>query len=390
MIPAPGSDQEKKVLILTSDTGLGHRSASNAVAEALSECYGPACRTIILNPILDRPAPYFLRKSMKDYDQTVRRHPAAFRFSYEAMNLPALRPLLERILNLLLVNSMVAILQEVRPDAVLSTYHIFNAPMGAALAACRLSIPFHTAITDLAKVHTCWFNPTPAKFYLPTAEVRAEALAAGIPAGKIVVSGIPVNPQIGCETRQKSELRLVLGWEPGLATLLVVGSRRVKRLLQHLEALDRCASPFQIVFVAGGDGPAYRQARAMSWRHPVRLYDFVDNLPTMLHAADLLVCKAGGLMVAEGLACGLPILLIDAIEGQETGNVAYVISHQAGCLVRSPEALLALLDGWPGEGAHQLDRYAKNARQLGRPEAAYQVARSLWQSVQERNTEKTP
>jgi 1,2-diacylglycerol 3-beta-galactosyltransferase len=43
-------------------------------------------------------------------------------------------------------------------------------------------------------------------------------------------------------------------------------------------------------------------------------------MPTMMRAADAIICKAGGLTVTESLACGLPLLLTDVIPGQETGN----------------------------------------------------------------------
>ncbi|HEX7974067.1 MAG TPA: glycosyltransferase [Anaerolineales bacterium] len=374
--------EKKQILILTSDTGFGHRSASNAVADALAECYWQSCQTDVINPIIERPAPYFLRNSMRDYDKTVRSSPSFYRFTYEAINLPVIHTVLEGAFTAFLYKGMRAILDEFCPDAVLSTYHIFNAPVGAALARAHASTPFYTVVTDLSAVHKCWFQPSPDKFFVPTAAVRNEAISEGIPAEKIVISGIPVNPEIAREKRKKADIRMELGWDPGRTTILAVGSRRVSHLIEHLEAIDRCAFPVQLVIVAGGDDVLYRQTKAIAWRIPVHIYNFVENLPTMMRASDLLISKAGGLIIAEGLACGIPAILIDYIPGQETGNIAYVCDQQVGILAKSPSHLLTILDDWLQDGASKLNRFAVNSGRAGKPEAAYQVAKILWQAVQ--------
>ncbi len=46
----------KKILILTADAGFGHRAAANAVAAALTERYGDACRVTVVNPLESRRA----------------------------------------------------------------------------------------------------------------------------------------------------------------------------------------------------------------------------------------------------------------------------------------------------------------------------------------------
>jgi hypothetical protein len=51
----------KKILILTADYGYGHRSAANAIAEALQETHGEDCIVEIVNPLDDPRAPVFLR-----------------------------------------------------------------------------------------------------------------------------------------------------------------------------------------------------------------------------------------------------------------------------------------------------------------------------------------
>ena len=50
--------EKKRILILTADSGFGHRSAANAVLAALVEKYSLECDAIICNPLEDRRTPF--------------------------------------------------------------------------------------------------------------------------------------------------------------------------------------------------------------------------------------------------------------------------------------------------------------------------------------------
>ena len=101
-------------------------------------------------------------------------------------------------------------------------------------------------------------------------------------------------------------------------------------------------------------------------------------MPTLMHAADFIVCKAGGLIVTEALACGLPIMLIDVIEGQETGNAEFVVENGAGEVARMPLDMLETLYHWLSNDAKLLQIRANNARRVGRPQAADEIAELAW------------
>jgi 1,2-diacylglycerol 3-beta-galactosyltransferase len=102
----------------------------------------------------------------------------------------------------------------------------------------------------------------------------------------------------------------------------------------------------------------------------------------MMLAADLIVCKAGGLIVTEALACGLPLLLVDVTPGQEEGNAAYVVENGAGELAESPVQVLEILAHWLSDGGDKLAEHAANARELGRPQAAAEAAELIWEATQ--------
>ena len=91
----------------------------------------------------------------------------------------------------------------------------------------------------------------------------------------------------------------------------------------------------------------------MDWKIPVVLKSYADNIPTLLRASDLVMSKAGGLIVTESLAAGLPLLLTEVIEGQESGNAEFIISPGAAVLA-GPNGLVRELARWLEEGGKGL------------------------------------
>ncbi len=82
----------KHILILTADAGFGHRSAANAIAEALQDTHGNECTYEIVNVLDDERTPRLLRDSQSDYDRIAREMPDVYKFGYEATDSTAPAP----------------------------------------------------------------------------------------------------------------------------------------------------------------------------------------------------------------------------------------------------------------------------------------------------------
>lgn len=376
------SNRRRRILILTADAGFGHRSAANALSSALKELYGDLCDTLILNPLEDRRAPFFLRDSQSDYDKLVRNMPELYRFGYDASDASVPAVIVEQALIVLLFEVMRDIVRTYRPDVILSTYPLYQAPLRAVMTVSRLPIPLLVAVTDLVTVHRIWFSSSVDMLLVPTDVVHDLALNYGLTPEQVQVTGIPVNPEVVRETRSPRELRQVLGLHPDMITALAVGSRRVDRLLDTLDVLNHFGRPLQLVVAAGKDEKLFRELEAVEWHVPVKLYQYSENVPMLMKASDFIVCKAGGLIVTEALACAKPLLLIDAIPGQETGNADYVVQNGAGDLAREPVEVLETISHWLMDSGALFRTRVENARRLGRPNAAYEVASMAWLAAQ--------
>lgn len=373
--------QKKRCLIITSDAGFGHRSAALSVAKALEVLYPGQVEILVTNPIQESNTPTVMKPIEKGYDRSVRFSPGLYRLSYEVSDSRLVSEVVEGALALMLQRIMADTIREFKPDVILNTNEMFNTPIGRVLQETGARTPSFTVVTDLADVHSLWFSPEPDRFFIANEWVKVKALESGVPEGKLVTSGIPVSPDFSLNQVEKQALRGSLGLDPHRLTLLFVGSNRVSNLQDYLQVLESFPTPVQAVVIAGGNDELYKKLVDSHFDFPVEVRNFEKNVPQWMMASDILVAKAGGLIVSEGLAAGLPILLIDYLPGQEEGNVRFLLSHQAGAFVQNVGEFRAMIDYWLQEDASRLSQVARASAALGHPEAAMTVARVMWDAA---------
>lgn len=366
-------EPKRKILILTADAGFGHRSAALAIKTAIEEKHDEEFEVSISNPLDKDKAPNFLRESQSEYDKWVRNVPELYKFGYDISDAAIPVSILETILTVSLFEVIRDTLEEYQPDIVINTYPLYQAPFIAVRSLLKMNIPLATIVTDLSTVHNIWFHDEIDLLIVPTKTVKEDAIEAGLPVEKIVEIGIPVNPKIFLLKEDKPNLRGKLGWKEDKTTVLAVGSKRVEHFKEYLHVLNHTGFDFQLVVVTGRDEKLFEELNKIEWHIPVFLYKFVDNMPEFMKASDLLLSKAGGLIVTEALASGLPIIIVDAIPGQETGNARFVQEAKAGFWVKNNIEFLETISHLFMNNVEKLYIIQQNAQDKGKPSAAIEI-----------------
>lgn len=373
----------KRILVLTADAGFGHRSAAEAVAAALEKRYGDECTVTTANPMDDERVIAPVRTTQDTYDDLVVELPRLYELAYRATDATLPAAAMKGGLMVAVFGVMRDLFADFEPDVIISTFPFYQMAVEAVRVLDWPQVPFITVVTDLAVKHKMWFGKISDLYVVPTEDARRLAVAQGVPPEKVRVVGIPIDPAFAETDWDRTSLRDELGWAPERTTLLAVGSQRVDNLEEILGVLDRAGLDLQLVLVAGGDDELYRHLDETKWQSQAHVYNFTHEMPAMMHASDMIVCKAGGLIVTEALACGLPLLLVDVLPGQEEGNAEYILEHGAGELVQEPEAALEAVERWLADDGKVLAARAMNARRIGRPRAAYDVADLAWNAPEE-------
>ena len=371
----------KSILILTADYGYGHRSAANAIAEALRATHGQECTVEIINPLENPRAPAFFRENQNDYDRLVREMPDLYKLGYRVSESRLVGDLVKGTFTLALFNVLGEIIRQKQPAVIVCTYPLYQGILSAVFASQKHHIPMLTVVTDLETVPSLWFHPAADLCLVPTQTVYDLAIEAGLSPEKVKITGIPIRPELVNGNQDRRSLRQVLGWQPDLFTVLAIGSKRVEHLYDSLRVLNHSGLPLQLVVVAGGDDELYQRFQETEWHMETHCFNFVTEMGTFMRAADCILGKAGGLTISEALACGLPLILVDVIPGQETGNANHVVSGNAGALARDPIEVLESICHWLENDRRLYRQQAQNARRLGHPHAAHDVADLAWQAT---------
>lgn len=373
----------KNVLILTADAGFGHRRAAEAIEGALQSTYGDVCSVKLMNPLHDPSLPDLVKSLESGYDEMVVDDPTLYQIAYSATDAPVVAQLMQRITTRVLNDTLSEWIAIYRPHVVVTTYPAFTQASIRAVQTAGHQVPVNVVVTDLIGVHNLWFHSSATSTFVPTGNVYRQALDSGLSKNNVQLTGLPVNPAIARDSRPQAEIRRALGWREDMITCIVVGSARTRQTAGIAQLLDRSGLGLQVVAISGGDAKIDQNLKAAEWQGVVHTYGFVENMAEMMKAADFIVCKAGGLIVTESLACGLPLILYEALPGQEVGNVKYVTEAGAGDWSPGPIGALTTAYSWfAGDG----DLFKKRriaARKLGKPRAAYEIADWLMRQADE-------
>jgi UDP-N-acetylglucosamine:LPS N-acetylglucosamine transferase len=369
-------------LILTADAGFGHRGTANALAKALKLRYGSRAQVMVANPLDDPKAPAILRSAEGDYDIVARRWSEFHKLGYRMSDLALATSTNEMAFAILTYDIICGLIRRHQPDVVVITYPTYQYPLEIYRRLNSDAKPVALVVTNLVTLGRLRIDKDVDLYIVPNKTTAAMALDRGIAAERVNESGLPVDPSLAQEPVIKQEARAKLGWDPDLFTVLAVGSKRVEGLERFVDILNHAGFPYQIVAVAGGNDELYEEWLETEWHVPAHVFNYVSDMPAFLRAADCVLSKAGGLIVSEALASGLPLFIMQVIPGQETGNAQFVVSGGAGDMTLEPLELLRGMAHWLADGQGLYQERATNARRLGRPNAAYDAADLIWQLAQ--------
>lgn len=378
---APAGIRPKKILVLSVSAGAGHLRAAQALCAAGA---GEADLDFVHLDVMDFVPPSFRRLYADLYLGLVRHFPAAWGLLYRrshamaaSTRLHKLRRTIERLCTSRL-RKQIALME---PDAIICT-HFLPAEMLSYLApAKRLTCPLWIQVTDF-DLHNMWVQPNVDGYFAGNQAVANLLRQRGVSASRIHVTGIPVMPAF-CEPQNREQCADQLGIQAGRLTLLLMGGGDGMGSLEQI-ALALLASQDQIaLIVATGKNQALRaslEQRCTQYPGRLAVVGFTKQIERLMACADIVVTKSGGLTTAECLAMGLPMIIINAIPGQEERNADYVIGHGAGLLAENIAALKTQVSKLVSD-PESLRRMRLNAAAIGRPNAAVDALQLLRSSL---------
>ena len=143
---------------------------------------------------------------------------------------------------------------------------------------------------------------------------------------KVLLTGTPVREEFLYAKRQQARQALGLGDEPLIVSCWgSLGAREMnKKIAQFMRCECEDGTPFHHIHATGSFGwrwmPDYVKEQGVDLAaHPaLDMREYIYDMPQVLAAADLIICRAGAATIAEVCASGTPCIMVPS--PNVTGN----------------------------------------------------------------------
>ncbi|TMG61416.1 MAG: glycosyltransferase [Chloroflexi bacterium] len=152
------------------------------------------------------------------------------------------------------------------------------------------------------------------------------------------------------------------------------GAAGVGHLAAQVRELAQEPHPWQLAVVCGRNEKLRRRLYELEVSTPMLVFGFVDYMPELMRACDLVVTKAGPGAIAEALATGLPLVITGFLPGQESPNVDFVVESGIGAFAPKESELLDEVRVL-AEGGPTWREMSRKADELAHPYASSDIAR---------------
>ena len=227
---------------------------------------------------------------------------------------------------------------EPAPSVVVSTYPLASQALGVLRRRAELDAPVAVYLTDpsvhrLVVAGHCDLHIAPNEHAAAaTRRLGAAQVAVACP---VVAPGFrPAQP--GEQNRARRRFGLAEGERLALISSGSWGVGEVEEIAADVAATG---AAFPVVVCGRNDALRERLRRA----GVPRVFGWVDDMPTLLRACDVVVQNAGGLSTLEGLATGLPVITYRCLPGHGKANALVLdeigLVQAVGCIDTLKEAL---------------------------------------------------
>ncbi len=383
---------KKRVLFLFSDTGGGHRSAFQAIQDAMTIRYGAAVEFDAVDVL--RACKWPLNRQPELYPAMVNASKFLWALMYHGFDGRRRARLIRQLIYRNNRKNLRRVVQEHPADVVVCTHSVIANPSFRAFLTLDERPPFLTVVTDLVTTPTFWYDPRIDYCFVPTESAYQRGLRLGMSPSQMRITGLPVNPHFIHSMTTKAEARHEFGFDPNLpAVMIVAGSDGMGTIYKMVKALDAQRLNAQIVVISGRNEDLKAKLEAREWKNSHHIFGYVTNhheMPRIMAASDIIVTKAGPATIIEAAIAGLPMIISDRIPGQETGNVKLVVDNDAGVYLPKPEKAAHQIIDWLAEGPEKLEQRAMNAKRIAHPEAVWEIAEAVWEWAHKPNIATSP
>jgi UDP-N-acetylglucosamine:LPS N-acetylglucosamine transferase len=328
-----------KILIISSDTGGGHRSAAAAIVEGVQRFWQGQSAVVRVVKAVEE-SHHITARLVNVYNWVLRNKQHWMKYLYWFIN--RIRPETREFFHKRCLGYVRNLFERWCPHIVVSVHPLTQHAFARVLKELHLAdtIPLVTVVTDPCYgFWEGWACNDVTLYLVASEEAKQQLMDYGVHPDKIKISGMPVHPKFHFAGEEAAKAaRKAFGLDPEKFTVFVnagwIGGGNIPEIFRELikGELD-----IQAIFLAGKNDELKAEAEewAKTAKFPVKVIGYSENIEQIMAAANVMISKLGGLTTFEALACRVPIIA-DAITPpmpQEAGTVKLIAKRGAGVLL---------------------------------------------------------
>ncbi len=345
---------KKHILILTSKTGGGHVSLAEALRDLL-ETGGQTGAgknekdtkdTQVPAITIADPQPGFFHLH---YRLVSRYALWLWAAEFQFFDTPGRALLAHRIFTRLVRHQLVALVDNVRPDLIITTYPFLSYEVMHVLAQRSSTVPLVMLFSDANGVHAAWLTERRAAATLATTrETYEQALATGFAPERLHLVGWPVRAQFSSTSLLSQEARTEklshLNLAPNRFTVFLQGgsegAARIDRTIENILAAGAGAGDLQVILATGTNRNLLERYKD---KPNLAVLPYTKEIAPFMAASDVIMGKAGPNMLFESVMLGKPFIATAYIPGQEQANLPFIQRYGLGWVALQPGEQRSLL-----------------------------------------------
>jgi UDP-N-acetylglucosamine:LPS N-acetylglucosamine transferase len=356
---------KKKILVLTDTLPWGHRSIAKAIYGFLKEKESENNYEVIF-----REVKAMTGMAIDMYVFSYRYMPASNRLLHRLSHKPAVRELLEKSSRMNLP-SLKRLINEVKPDLVLSTYFFHTHSLARWRKEKNKKFRLWTVAADPWTINPMSFIRDADLTLVYDEKSVEEGLAAGLSREQMLITGWWTR--LGMyEKYDYKESRKKLGFEDDRPVIFIgggsLGTSALPKLLPLIMIIDKKVG---LVINTGTDKLAYKmveQYKKMFSRFKkndnVKIVHlgWIENMAEVLSGCDMVLGKAGPNFLFDTVACQKPFVAITHIGGQEDGNIELIKKKKLGWVKERNKEILDFILSYLDRPKYFEKKYQENIK----------------------------
>ena len=338
-----------KILILSSDTGGGHRSAAQAIADGLEKFWeGRSVAVRVIKAVEE--SHHITEKMVRLYNWVLQNKQHWMKYLYWAVN--KLRPETREFFQRRCIGFCRDVFEKWCPHVVVSVHPLTQHIFGRILRELNMTdtVPLVTVVTDPCYgFWKGWACDDVSLYLVANEDAKRQLIDYGVSPEKIKISGMPVDPKFHEVNEKDAQIaRRAYGLDPDKFTVFLnagwIGGGNIPQIFRELV---RGELDVQAIFLAGKNEELRKEALeiARTAKFPVKVIGYSDEIEKLMQSANIMVSKLGGLTTFEALACHLPIIAdgITPPMPQEAVTVRLIDNKGEGIVLKRPIDIVATI-----------------------------------------------